>query len=166
MVGFAFPVAGLAAISRRVSSNPVYAFFATPRSWGPFVLRMTLAAVFFYHGGQKAFGWFGGDGWTATLGQWTAADGLGLAVPVAAMAILGEVAVAVALFLGLMTRLAGLGVMAIMAGAISVVHAGEGVAAWEYPLTLGLVALALVFLGGGRLSVDRGLSQQLLPGFG
>lgn len=130
------------------------------------MLRMTLAAVFFYHGGQKAFGWFGGKGWTATLSQWTASDGLGLPTAVAALAIAGEVAVAAALFLGVMTRLAAFGVMVIMAGAVGVVHAGEGVSAWEYPAVLGLVALALVSLGGGRFSVDRGLSQQLLPSFG
>ncbi len=149
-----------------MSSNPVYEFFATPRSFGPFVLRMLLAAVFFYHGGQKAFGLFGGDGWTKTMSQWTSSDGLGLPVMIAGLAIIGEVLVALAMFFGLLTRLAALGVMAIMAGAIVIVHAGDGISANEYPATIGMIGLALLFLGGGRLSLDRAVSQQLLPGFG
>jgi putative oxidoreductase len=149
-----------------VSSNPVFAFFSTPKSFGPFVLRMLLAAVFLYHGGQKMFGWFGGDGWTETLRTWSSPDGLGLPVALAATAVVGEVLVAVAMFFGFFTRLAALGVVAIMAGAIVLVHAGDGIAANEYPATLGMVAFALLFLGAGRLSLDRALSNQLLPGFG
>ncbi len=127
---------------------------------------MLLATVFLYHGGQKMFAWFGGDGWTATLVAWSSPDGLGLPVTLAGVAIVGEMLVAAAMFFGLFTRLVALGVMVIMAGAIVIVHAGEGISANEYPATLGMVAFALVFLGGGRLSLDRALSNQLLPGFG
>ncbi len=127
---------------------------------------MLLAAVFLYHGGQKMFGWFGGEGWTATLGTWTSVDGLGLPLALAMAAVVGEMLVAVAMFFGFFTRLAALGVMVIMAGAIVIVHAGEGISANEYPAALGMVAFALLFLGGGRLSLDRALSAQLLPGFG
>ncbi len=127
---------------------------------------MILAAVFVFHGGQKAFGLFGGEGWTKTMSQWTSPEGLGLPVLIAGLAIIGEVVIAVAMFFGLLTRLAALGVMAIMAGAIVIVHAGDGIAANEFPLTLGMIGLALLFLGGGRLSLDRAVSQQLLPGFG
>ncbi len=127
---------------------------------------MLLATVFVYHGGQKMFGWFGGEGWTQTLKMWTSVEGLGLPFAVAMAAIVGEMLVAVAMFLGFFTRAAALGVMAIMAGAIVIVHAGEGISANEYPFALGMVAFALLFLGGGRLSLDRALSTQLLPGFG
>lgn len=112
------------------------------------------------------FGWFGGDGWTETLGTWSASEGLGLPVALAGAAIVGELLAAVAMFFGFFTRLAALGVMAIMAGAMVIVHAGEGISANEYPAALGMVAFALLFLGGGRLSFDRALSGQLLPGFG
>jgi len=40
------------------------------------------------------------------------------------------------------------------------------VAACEYPFALLIVALALVFLGAGRFSVDRVISGQLLPAVG
>ena len=35
------------------------------------ILRLALAAVFFPHGAQKALGWFGGNGFSATLGIFT-----------------------------------------------------------------------------------------------
>ena len=71
--------------------NPVSRIFSTPASLAPTVLRLALAAVFLYHGGQKAFGWFGGKGWTETLTQWTAADGLNFPYWLAALGVLAEI---------------------------------------------------------------------------
>jgi putative oxidoreductase len=149
-----------------VSGNPVYAFFATPKSFGPLVLRALLATVFIYHGGQKAFGWFGGDGWAVTLRNFSGEDGLGLPVAVAVVVILTEVLAAIAMVFGFLTRLAALGVAAIMAGALYFVHAGHTWAQCEFPFAILMVALALLFLGGGRLSMDRMISGQLLPTVG
>ncbi len=154
------------AIPTAVSSNPVYAFFATPSSFGPFILRMLLAAVFLVHGGQKMFGWFGGPGWNATLTQWSSIDGLNLPVGLAVLAIAGEMLVALAMFFGFLTRLAALGVMAIMTGAIVLVHAEQGVASSEYPFALLVIGFSLLLQGGGRLSLDRAISNQLLPSVG
>ena len=50
--------------------------------------------------------------------------------------------------------------------AVALVHWQAGFLApkgFEYPMTLGGVALALAFCGGGRLSMDRSLTRQLLP---
>lgn len=149
-----------------MSTNPVFAFFATPKSFGPLVLRLFLAAVFALHGGQKAFGWAGGSGWTATVVEWSRADGLGLPVWVSALVIAAELAAAAGLLLGFLTRLCGLSVVAVMTGALLLVHAGQGLAECEYPAALLTSALALVFLGGGRLSLDRAISRQLLPTVG
>jgi putative oxidoreductase len=163
---FSFPAKTPAVIRCPVSSNPVYAFFATPKSLGPFVLRMLLAAVFVYHGGQKAFGWFGGDGWSETLLKWSGENGMGFSVGITVAVMLLEVLVAISMFFGFLTRLAAVGVMAVMIGALHYVHAAQGIASCEFPFSILMVAVALFFLGGGRLSVDRAISGQLLPSLG
>jgi len=146
-----------------VSSNPVYSFFATPGSLAPFFLRMALAAVFFYHGMQKAFGWFGGDGWNGTIEAWTSAESLGMPYLIVAVMIVSELGIALSLFLGFLTRLGGLGVVVIMLGALFYIHGGSSFEAIEYPVLLLASGLALVFIGGGNFSIDRGISSNLLP---
>jgi putative oxidoreductase len=163
---FCFPGKIPAGIRSAVSSNPIYAIFATPKSFGPFVLRMMLASVFVYHGGQKAFGLFGGPGWTATLEAFSGANGMGFPVTVTVAVMLTETLVAVAMFFGFLTRLAALGVIGVMGGAIYFVHAQQGWPGSEFPFALLMAAVALVFLGGGRLSLDRAISGQLLPSIG
>lgn len=148
-----------------MTSNPIYELFKTQKSFGPFLLRMLLAAVFFLHGSQKAFGWFGGDGWTATIDSWSSPEGLGLSPFLAAMAIIAELLSAIALFFGLFTRLAALAVAGVMIGAIVLVHADAGFVSAEYPFALLMVGLSLAFTGGGRLSMDRSISSLLMPSY-
>ena len=147
--------------------HPVYRFFVTPASFAPTLLRLLLAAVFLVHGGQKAFGWMGGEGWTATLQSWTAAGGLHLPYTLAALGVLVEILGALGLLLGLCTRLAALGIFCNMAVAVGYVHWKSGFLAknggYEYPLSLGVVALALMLAGGGRFSLDRAIADQLMP---
>lgn len=148
--------------------HPVYRFFNTPDSFALTLLRLMLAGVFFVHGGQKTFGWMGGDGWSATLQGMTAADG-GLHLPyaLAALGVLAEILGALGLLLGFCTRLAALGIFCNMAVAVGYVHWKSGFLAknggFEYPLALGVVALALMLAGGGRFSVDRTITSQLMP---
>jgi putative oxidoreductase len=149
-----------------VSSNPVYAFFATPKSFGPLILRALLATIFIYHGGQKAFGLFGGDGWSGTLKNFSGEGGMGFPVAVAALVMITEVMAAIAMVFGFLTRLAAFGVVVVMSGALYFVHAGQGWAKCEFPFAVLMVGIALVFLGGGRLSIDRMISGQLLPTIG
>ncbi len=145
-----------------VTNNPVYHFFHTPGNPGPFLIRMAVAAVFFYHGAQKALGWFGGPGWDTTLASWTTS--LGLPIFLGAIVIAGELLICVSLFFGFLTRLSGLGVVAIMSGAIVVlVRGGAGVMDLELPVLVCTAGLALFFLGGGALSLDRAISRNILP---
>ncbi len=143
-----------------------YRLFATINSFAPTILRLVLASVFLVHGGQKTFGWMNGPGWNQTLQQLTAPGGLNLSTPVAVAGILAEVAGAAGMLLGFCTRLTALlmlGVMAVAAGLVpwqAVFLVPNG---FEYPLMLGGIALALVFCGGGRFSVDRALTRQILP---
>ena len=127
----------------------------------PLVLRLTLAVVMFAHGAQKALGWFGGDGLRGTLDSLRKS---GVSSPVAVLAIMAEFLGPLGLAVGLLTRVAALGIAAVMLGAILTVHGrhgffmnwygnqqGEG---FEYHvLTIGL-AVALVLNGAGVWSLD------------
>jgi putative oxidoreductase len=126
----------------------------------PLVLRLTLAVVMFAHGAQKALGWFGGDGLRWTLDSLRKS---GVPSPVAVLAIMAEFLGPLGLAVGLLTRVAALGIAAVMLGAILTVHRqhffmnwygnqqGEG---FEYHvLAIGL-AVALVLNGAGVWSLD------------
>ena len=127
----------------------------------PLVLRLTLAVVMFAHGAQKALGWFGGDGLRRTLDSLRKS---GVPSPVAVLAIMVEFLGPLGLAVGLLTRVAALGIAAVMLGAILTVHGrhgffmnwygnqpGEG---FEYHvLAIGL-AVALVLNGAGVWSLD------------
>ncbi len=140
---------------------------ATEATFAPAVLRTTLAVVMFPHGAQKALGWFGGYGWSGTMGFLTGQ--VGLPGPLAAVLILLEFLGPLLLLVGVGTRAVAAGFIAIMLGAIASVHAqhgffmnwfgaqqGEG---YEYHLLVIAMALALVLTGGGRWSVDRRLGE-------
>jgi len=142
--------------------------FGTRNEFALLLLRLTLAVVIFPHGAQKVLGWFGGYGWDGTMGFLTGK--IGLPTALAALVILIEFLGPVALLLGFCTRLAALGVLAVMVGAIQTVHrangffmnwtgkqAGEG---FEYHLLAIGIGIALALLGGGALSVDRKLAPR------
>ena len=72
----------------------------------------------------------------------------------------GELLGGVALLLGLLTRLAALGLIVIQVGAIATVTAGRGFSfagggGYEYNLALLAMCLALVVMGGGTWAADR-----------
>jgi len=139
---------------------------ASGDSWGGPVARVVLAAVMFPHGAQKVLGWFGGYGWSGTMGFLTGTIGLPSAL--AALVMLIEFVAPLLLLVGLGTRLASLGIAAVMVGAVTTVHlangffmnwsgsqAGEG---YEYHLLALALTAVLAIQGGGRLSVDRALA--------
>ncbi len=138
----------------------------TPGSAAP-VLRLTLALVMFPHGAQKAFGVFGGYGFSGTMSFLT--GHIGLPSILAALVIAIELLAPLALLIGVLTRPAALGLIAIMVGAIATVHApigffmnwsgqqpGEG---FEYHLLVIGMAAALLATGGGSASLDRRLAS-------
>src|SRR5262249_30960101 len=150
-------VAGLSVAPPR----PMRRFFATDDSWVSFVQRVLLAVVFFPHGMQKLLGWFGGQGWDTTIGQFTAK---GMPAVIAALVIIAESFGAIGLFLGFFTRLTAIGISAVMLGAIFLVHAkigffmnwtgqqrGEGL---EYHLLALALSLPLIVTGAGAWSLD------------
>src|SRR5258707_7678542 len=72
------------------------------------ILRLVLGVVFFAHGAQKMLGWFGGYGFSATMGLFTGV--LHIPTPLAFLAIAAEFFGGLGLILGLLTRIARVGI--------------------------------------------------------
>jgi putative oxidoreductase len=146
-----------------VSNNPVFLLFATPGSFAPLFLRLAVATIFFFHGAQKAFGWFGGEGWQSSIEAWSSASGPGLPVAVTIALIVAELLIPVGLVFGFLTRIAALASVVIMAGELYYISGSPTFDAIQLPLMILSAGLALLFIGGGNLSVDRSISSNLLP---
>jgi len=130
------------------------------------ILRVVLGVVFFAHGAQKMLGWFGGYGFHGTLGFFTH---MGMPAPVAFLVICTEFFGGLGLIVGLLTRIAALGIGVEMIGAVLMVHLpngffmnwagnqkGEG---FEYHLLAIAMAAALLLRGAGAWSADGALSK-------
>lgn len=145
--------------------------FRTDDSARQLILRLALGLVMFPHGAQKLLGWFGGFGFSGTMGYFTST---GMPALVAFLVIAGEFFGSLGLLTGLLTRVAAGGIMAVMLGAIGLVHApngffmnwtgqqkGEG---FEYHLLVLGIGLVLVVFGGGKYSLDGLVAQRLSEG--
>src|SRR4030095_1408262 len=97
--------------------------FGTYASWSHLVVRLGLGIVFFAHGAQKTFGWFGGHGLSATLGGFRQMN-----IPPAATALAAfiECFGGLALIIGLLARPVALALVLVMLVAIVKVHARNG----------------------------------------
>jgi putative oxidoreductase len=117
-------------------------------------VRIGLAGVFIFHGGQKLFGLFGGQGMAQLV------QGFG---PVLGYLIaIGEFFGGLGLLVGFLSRFSAASLVVIMAGAIALVHGKNGFSlansGYEYNFTLITMALAILLAGPGRIAVT-----QLLP---
>lgn len=133
------------------------------------ILRLTLGVVFFAHGAQKMLGWFGGFGFSGTMGFFTGM--MHIPAPLAFLAICAEFFGGLGLILGFLTRIAAFGIAANMAVAIATVHhafgffmnwagnqKGEG---FEFHLLVLAITVFLMIRGAGAFSVDRSISTKL-----
>ena len=131
------------------------------------VLRLVLGIVFFAHGAQKMLGWFGGYGFTGTMGMFT---GMLHIPPVFAfLAIAAEFFGGLGVLFGLLTRVAAFGIFCNMLVAVAMVHhqfgffmnwagtqKGEG---FEFHLLALAATVFLMIRGAGAASLDRLLSS-------
>ena len=122
------------------------------------ILRVVVGAVFIAHGAQKLFV-FGIGGVTQSFA------GMGVPLPgVAAPLVAGlEFVGGIALVVGLLTRLAALGLAFDMLGAIVLVHARNGFflpMGVEFVLLLMGAALVLVIAGAGGYSIDGAIARR------
>lgn len=137
--------------------------FVTDDSTATAVLRLVLGVVFFAHGAQKMLGWFGGFGFSRTMGLFTGT--MHIAAPFAFLAIAAEFFGGLGLILGFLTRIAAFGITVNMVVAIARVHGavgffmnwngaqkGEG---FEYHLLVLAMTAFLMIRGAGAFSIDR-----------
>jgi putative oxidoreductase len=122
------------------------------------ILRLFLGLVFVMHGSQKLLGAFGGGGIAGFAGM-LARMGIEPHVPLAWVVAITEFGGGICLILGLLTRFWAAGLVIDMAVAIFKVHLANGFFmsknGFEFPLTLGVMALVVLMTGPGAMSVDR-----------
>ncbi len=140
---------------------------ATDNNAAATILRLVLGVVFLAHGAQKTLGWFGGYGFSGTMGFFTTV--MHIPAPFALLAIAAEFFGGLGLILGLLTRIAAFGIFCNMAVAIAMVHQqfgffmnwfgtqkGEG---YEYHLLVLAMTTFLIIRGAGAASLDRLLTS-------
>ena len=140
---------------------------ATSNDWTLTLLRLVMGVIFFAHGAQKTFGWFGGYGFSGTMGFFT--QMMHIPAPFAFLAICAEFLGGLGLILGALGRIAAFGIGCNMVVAVLMVHhhfglfmnwsgqqKGEG---FEYHLLAIAIAVVLMARGSGAFSVDRALTS-------
>lgn len=139
------------------------ALFRTTRDPLTTIVRLTVALVLFPHGAQHVLGWFGGYGFQGTLGWMTGT--LGFPAAFAVVALVTEIAAPIALLVGAGGRLAALGVIGLMLGALST-HVANGFfmnwfgtlpagsEGFEYHILMIALAVVVAVRGSGAWSVD------------
>ena len=134
------------------------------------ILRLVLGVVFFAHGAQKMLGWFGGYGFSGTMGYFTGTAHIPAVF--AFLAIAAELFGGLGLIFGFLTRIAAFGISVNMLVAIATVHGamgffmnwtgaqkGEG---FEYHLLVLAITAFLMIRGAGAFSIDRAITTSSL----
>jgi putative oxidoreductase len=129
--------------------------------------RIAFGLVFFVHGAQKMLGWFGGSGFSGTMGDFAK-----MRMPAAAalFAIFVEFFGSLSLVFGVLSRLAALAIIIEMIGAVLTVHMrngffmnwmgrqnGEG---FEYHILAVILAFLILVHGAGAISIDHLVSAR------
>lgn len=138
--------------------------FSTFASKPLLIIRVFLGIVFFAHGAQKVFGWFGGGGLRGTITYFKQA--LGVPPPLTVLAALTEFLGGLAMIVGLLVRPAAVGFIIVMLVAIKTVHWRNGFFLnWSlepgkghgFEMNFALIGMALAILvgGAGAFSIDR-----------
>jgi putative oxidoreductase len=125
-------------------------------------MRLVLGVLFFLHGSQKMLGWFGGFGFSGTMQAFTGM--MHIPAPFAFLAICAGFFGGFGLILGLLARVAAIGIAVNMIVAVLMVHLpngpfmnwygnqkGEG---YEHHLLALALAIPIIIRGAGAFSVD------------
>ena len=127
-------------------------------------LRLIVGALFFGHGTQKLFGWFGGHGIEGTAGFFETI-GLTPGRKHATAAGAAEAGGGVLVALGFLTPAAAASLIGVMSTAIRKVHGKNGPwvtdGGYEYNLALIAIMVALADVGPGDLSLDHALGIEV-----
>jgi putative oxidoreductase len=141
--------------------------FQTNESHASTIIRIVLGLILFPHGAQKMLGWFGGYGFSGTMGFLTGTAGLPWIIAFLVIAI--EFFGAIALIFGFATRIVSAGIISLFTGIILTSHfqngffmnwfgtqSGEG---YEYHLLVIGICIAILLTGSGKYSVDNLISK-------
>lgn len=133
-------------------------------------LRFVAAIVILPHGAQKLFGWFGGNGFQATINGFSGY--LGIPPFLGFLNIFIESAGALLLLFGLFSRVSAFGLAVTMIVAVFTAHinngffmnwsgtaAGEG---FEYHILYFAIVFLLLIKGGGAYALDTILSNKIV----
>jgi putative oxidoreductase len=113
------------------------------------VLRMILGIIMIAHGYHKVFGHM--QEYAGFI------HSMGIPVWLGYVSAITEFGGGILLIMGLVTRCAAIAVFIDMFVAIAKVHWKHGLlgnGGYEFPLSLAAIAFALIFLGGGPISID------------
>ncbi len=123
------------------------------------LLRVVFGVFLAYHGYNKVFG----GGGLAGTAKWFGAIGMKWPLWQARLAATTEMGAGLLFAAGLITPLAGAGIIGLMVVAIVVAHWKVGFfifkpnQGWEYCASIAVVAFAVSMVGGGRWSLDNAL---------
>ncbi|WP_175653750.1 DoxX family protein [Pseudomonas sp. Marseille-P9899] len=142
--------------------NALHSVMTTRAGWGMTVLRIIVGIIFMAHGSQKLFGWFGGGGLAGTA-QFMESLGLTPGTLMAALSGGAEFFGGLALVIGLLARPAAVALIGLLLVAIFSVHIHNGLFmqnnGYEFALALLGGAVAVLFEGAGRASVDAAIAK-------
>lgn len=135
-------------------------------NWTSLIARLTLGIVVFPHGAQKLLGWFGGHGFTDTLNAMT--NLMHLPWIIAFLVIIIESLGAIAILLGLTTRIVAVAMFINFIGIILHSHIDNGFfmnwrmmpdqpEGFEFHLLIIGLCIMLIVAGGGKWSMDGAL---------
>ena len=140
-----------------------------PANTTALIARLAIGIVIFPHGAQKLFGWFGGYGFSGTMGFLTGTAHLPYFIAV--LVILIESIATLFILAGFLTRIAALAIAGQFLGVMFTIHwqngffmnwsgaqKGEGI---EFFLLLLALSIILLITGGGKASIDVAIIRRL-----
>lgn len=143
-------------------------FNTDEKSYSLLFLRVVAAAMILPHGAQKLLGWFGGNGFEATISGF--ANYLGIPPFFGVLAVLAESAGGLLLLFGLFSRISAFGLAVTMIVAVFTVHihnglfmnwtgkaAGEG---FEYHILYFSIVFVILVKGAGAFALDSLLAKK------
>lgn len=136
----------------------------TKETFAPLALRIPIGIIFFAHGAQKLFGWFGGYGLNGVAG-WMESIGLAPGMLMAILAGSAEMFGGLFLILGLLVRPSAFVLAITMLVAIFAVHFENGLFmsnnGYEFGLALLAASTSLLISGAGKLSIDNVILKKI-----
>ena len=134
------------------------------------ILRLALGVVFFAHGAGKMMGWWGGVGFSGTMGFFS--HYMHIPAPFAFLAICAEFFGGLGLIVGFLTRIAAFGLFCDMLVALLLVHIHNGffmnwqgtkhAEGFEFHILALAMLLFVLIRGAGAVSIDYLIARRSL----